>query len=164
MLYILVFGHEVCGILGMQDLSSLTRDQTHTPCSGRENLNHWTTRKVMPPPHLYLILNSQNLVLWKLLQWIVQTVFSLSSCPNIENWDLYFHVFLTYGEQVRMSYCNIYSTWSGGLWPWIAVSVNKWAITMPSLSKDNSWLWIKEEFWWNFRELIYPPHSPSGVS
>ena len=110
------------------------------------------------------MLNTQNLVLWKLLQWIVQTIFTLSSCPNIENWDLYFHVFLTYGEQVRVSYCNIWSTWSGGLWPWIAVSVNKWAVTMPSLSKGNSWLWIKEEFWWNLREFIYPPHSPSGVS
>ena len=28
------------------DLSSLTRDQTRTPCIGRQSLNHWTTRKV----------------------------------------------------------------------------------------------------------------------
>ena len=53
MLYILLFGHEVCGILGMQDLSSLTRDQTHTPCIGRQNLNHWTTRKVTPTPAIF---------------------------------------------------------------------------------------------------------------
>ena len=30
---------------GMWDLSSLTRDQTHTPCIGRQSLNHWPTRK-----------------------------------------------------------------------------------------------------------------------
>ena len=31
---------------GMWDPSSLTRDQTHSPCTGRQNLNHWTTREV----------------------------------------------------------------------------------------------------------------------
>ena len=31
---------------GMWDLSSQTRDQTHTPCIGRRSLNHWTARKV----------------------------------------------------------------------------------------------------------------------
>ena len=30
----------------MWDLSSLTRDQTHVPCIGRQILNHWTTREV----------------------------------------------------------------------------------------------------------------------
>ena len=30
----------------MCDLSSLTRDQTHIPCTGQLTLNHWTTRKV----------------------------------------------------------------------------------------------------------------------
>ena len=30
---------------GRWDLSSLTRDQTCTPCIGRQRLNHWTTRK-----------------------------------------------------------------------------------------------------------------------
>ena len=29
------------------DHSSLTRDQTHTPCIGRQSLNHWTIREVM---------------------------------------------------------------------------------------------------------------------
>ena len=28
------------------DLSSSTRDQTHTPCIGRRSLNHWTAREV----------------------------------------------------------------------------------------------------------------------
>ena len=32
---------------GMQDLSSLTRDQTHAPCSGSAGLNHWTSREVL---------------------------------------------------------------------------------------------------------------------
>ena len=30
----------------MWDLSSLTRDQTHTPCIRRQSLNHWTAREV----------------------------------------------------------------------------------------------------------------------
>ena len=28
------------------DLCSLTRDQTHVPCIGRQNLNQWTTKEV----------------------------------------------------------------------------------------------------------------------
>ena len=28
--------------------SSQTRNQTHVPCTGRQILNHWTTRKVPP--------------------------------------------------------------------------------------------------------------------
>ena len=39
------FGHEA----GMWDLNSLTRDQTHTFCTGRWSLNHWTTREVSWP-------------------------------------------------------------------------------------------------------------------
>ena len=31
---------------GMWDLSSPTRDQTHTPYNRRRSLNHWTTREV----------------------------------------------------------------------------------------------------------------------
>ena len=31
---------------GMWDLSSPTRDRTHTPCIGRQSLNHWTAREV----------------------------------------------------------------------------------------------------------------------
>ena len=34
-------------LYSMWDLSSLTRDQTHTPCIRRLSLNHWTTRKVL---------------------------------------------------------------------------------------------------------------------
>ena len=29
-----------------KDLSSLSKDQTHTSCIGRQSLNHWTARKV----------------------------------------------------------------------------------------------------------------------
>ena len=39
--YVLVFWPR-----GMWDLGSLTRNPTHTPCTGRESLNHWTTRKI----------------------------------------------------------------------------------------------------------------------
>ena len=31
---------------GMLDLSSPTKDQTHTTCIGRWSLNHWTTKEV----------------------------------------------------------------------------------------------------------------------
>ena len=31
---------------GMWNLSSVTRDRTRSPCIGRWNLNHWTTREV----------------------------------------------------------------------------------------------------------------------
>ena len=31
---------------GMWDLSSLTSDQTYTPCTGKQSLNCWTTREV----------------------------------------------------------------------------------------------------------------------
>ena len=37
----LFFGPEACG-----NLSSPTRDQTHTPCIGRQSLNHWSAREV----------------------------------------------------------------------------------------------------------------------
>ena len=38
--------HRLSCSTGMWDLSSLTRDQTHFPCLGRQILNHWTTRRV----------------------------------------------------------------------------------------------------------------------
>ena len=41
--YVLVFSPR-----GMWDLSSLTRDWTHTPCVGRGSPNHWTTGEVPP--------------------------------------------------------------------------------------------------------------------
>ena len=34
---------------GIWNLNSLTRDQTHTFCTGRWSLNHWTTREVSWP-------------------------------------------------------------------------------------------------------------------
>ena len=39
--YVLVFWWR-----GMWDLSSPTRDWTHTPCTARQSLNHWTTMEV----------------------------------------------------------------------------------------------------------------------
>ena len=41
---------------GMWDLSSPTRDRTHTPCIGRQSFNHWTTREV--PGTLSLVIRS----------------------------------------------------------------------------------------------------------
>ena len=37
----------------MQDLSSLTRDQTHAPTVEVQTFHHWTARKVPTSPHLY---------------------------------------------------------------------------------------------------------------
>ena len=43
-------------LVGMWDLRSSTRDQTHTPCTGKESLNHWAVKEVPstnilnPPP------------------------------------------------------------------------------------------------------------------
>ena len=35
------------GLAALQHVgSSYIRDQTHVPCTGRQILNHWTTRKV----------------------------------------------------------------------------------------------------------------------
>ena len=39
--YVLIFWQQ-----GVQDLSSLTRNQTSTPCIGRRRLNHWTSKEV----------------------------------------------------------------------------------------------------------------------
>ena len=36
----------VCGLWGMCDLSSLTRDRTGTSSTGRQSPNHWTEREV----------------------------------------------------------------------------------------------------------------------
>ena len=38
---------------GMWELSSPTRDRTPTSCTGRQSLNHWTTREV---PHTLILL------------------------------------------------------------------------------------------------------------
>ena len=38
---------------GMWDLTSLTRDQTCTPCIGRQSVNHWTTREVPGCMYIY---------------------------------------------------------------------------------------------------------------
>ena len=43
LLYVLVFWPQ-----DMWDLSSSTRDQTCTPCFGRQSLNHYTSREVPP--------------------------------------------------------------------------------------------------------------------
>ena len=43
---------------GMWDLSSLTRDQTCTPCIGRQSPNHWTIRGV--PRDKFLISSNKD--------------------------------------------------------------------------------------------------------
>ena len=43
---LLLFYGLVFWLQGMWDLSSLTRDQTHTSCIIRGSLNHWTAREL----------------------------------------------------------------------------------------------------------------------
>ena len=38
---------------GIWDLSSQTRDRTHVACTGRQVLNHWTTKKVPEVKYSY---------------------------------------------------------------------------------------------------------------
>ena len=44
----LLFYVLVCWLRGMWDLSFLTRDWTHNPCTGSQNLNHQITREASP--------------------------------------------------------------------------------------------------------------------
>ena len=41
---VLCFGF---GLQGIWNLSSLTRNGTHTPCIGRQSLSQWTAREVL---------------------------------------------------------------------------------------------------------------------
>ena len=47
----------------MWDLSSPTRDQTHTSCIGRQSLNHRTTREVPNLINIYQVVFSDQNVL-----------------------------------------------------------------------------------------------------
>ena len=66
------FGHEACG-----HLSSRSRDWTHTSCSGRWSLNHWTTKE---GPGIFLIMinfgrrNSQQASLSLLLGFLMALI------------------------------------------------------------------------------------------
>ena len=44
--YLFVYLFILATVLGMRDLSSLTRDGTHVPYTAVQSLNHWTTREV----------------------------------------------------------------------------------------------------------------------
>ena len=46
---------------GMGDLSSFTRDRTHTPCIGRQSSNHCTTREVPRIFFYYKFVKNQNI-------------------------------------------------------------------------------------------------------
>ena len=58
---------------GLWDSSSLTRDQTHTPCLGRQSLNHWTTGAV--PFSVSLTVGVPEV-------WIIGAQFSSFSYPS----------------------------------------------------------------------------------
>ena len=57
----------------MWDLIVPTRDQIHTPCIGRWNLNHWTIREV--PGSVFLIMP-----IWEHRYWMMQVNSQLIHC------------------------------------------------------------------------------------
>ena len=77
--YVLVFW-------GMCNLSSLTWDRTHTPCIGRQSLNHWTTRQVpslFSPLFLKLLIHPSFLMFCcNFLSWILSSFVSLFLVSN----------------------------------------------------------------------------------
>ena len=48
----------------MWGLSSLTRDQTYTPCIGRQGINHRNSREAPWPPFLDLVYSDADLHPW----------------------------------------------------------------------------------------------------
>ena len=90
----------------MQDLSSPTRDQTHTPCFGSQSLNHWTSREI---PLLTFSDHSLPLALVSLLIG--------SSGATIL--DIYFGIFMHFHDckllALRKSCLNLHSYFT--FWP-----------------------------------------------
>ena len=50
----------------MWDPSSLIRDQSHTPCIGRQSLNKWTTRDVVSIVSITFLLENNQTTLLKI--------------------------------------------------------------------------------------------------
>ena len=85
----------MCGFLAARhtDLSSLTRDQTLTPCTGRHSLNHGTTREVPLLVTSYIRLSIQILFFPFSLLWfscLKISLFILWVCYQIEVSIVYF--------------------------------------------------------------------------
>ena len=59
---------------GVQNLSSPTRDWTHTPCIGRQSLNHWTVREI---PYSLPFLSRTKIFHVTMKPWI-----SVAVCPS----------------------------------------------------------------------------------
>ena len=59
---------------GVWDLSFLTRDRTCTPCTGKQSLNHWTTREVWK---LFALMSPHP---WELIPSSVCSFFTLGGC------------------------------------------------------------------------------------
>ena len=64
-----MFGFLAMGVIW--DLSSLTRDQTHTPCAGRQSLNHWIRREFP----VQMLLSSIHKMSFSFLMWPEETLF-----------------------------------------------------------------------------------------
>ena len=64
---------------GIWDLSSQTRDQTHTPCIGRQSLNHWTTREVLQGGAVFIDIKPCSLIP---AQWKYSKSKAIAFCNN----------------------------------------------------------------------------------
>lgn len=83
---------------GMWDLSFPTRDQSCTPCMGRQNLNHWITGEVHwlslenltapPPPHHHTQKKalSENWIMVKNIEFLVYSWYSIG-IAQVNDWS-----------------------------------------------------------------------------
>ena len=109
-----LLGREACGIL-----SSLTRDWTHTLCTGRRSPNHWTAREVLVCCHIINALNATNMS-WPYLcpGYLAQPIDPLWSWLN-DQWE---------------------DRWMGG---WMRIMMDFKALPYPvkGISSQAPWRW-----------------------
>ena len=103
---------------GMWDLGSPTKNWIHTPCTGRWNLNHWTTREF---PLVVLIYFSSFLSLSSSLSlflapynkgYVMKDNKSLSWIFTETIWTLSICVFHTWNSP-EIHHCEFVSCWRG---------------------------------------------------
>ena len=85
---------------GVWDLSSRTRDRTHAPCTGRQSLNHWTSREVSSVS-LFL-----DLLWFALDSWIVCKVSKNCPLANLIASSLYWCFTLSSTHSCKQTLCT----------------------------------------------------------
>ena len=96
-----IFGCKAYGILAF-----LTWDQTHTPCIGRQSLNHWTTREVP------LLIKFYRLYYCTFLRYINVKLFK-NTIRLVKQYFmyLYFPALLRYNWHVTLCQIKRYKVW-----------------------------------------------------